>query len=354
MKKIFSFIFLFILFQLATTLVVEAQTRTYHTNKAISGVTEDAQGTNYMLLHKVYNGTNIPDSYVQGKITGIRGTTLAYNRKWTVEVNTSSARDQTRGSILCYNEGATLVTLTYNSERYMAVTIANSYQMNSFSFTGYAQNETLIIAYDEAVSNVLPFTGLDAITIQGNVGIGTTTPSEKLEVVGSVGNIQLTSSGARISFTRNSANYIDAITAGGYLIFSTNGAQERMRIDADGNIGIGTSQPGIHKLAVEGSIGARRVKVTQGTWSDFVFHPDYKLPALSEVEKFIKENQHLPEIPSAAEVQKEGLDLGEMNKKLLQKVEELTLYLIDIKKELNELKQRNETLEKKITESNRH
>lgn len=118
-----------------------------------------------------------------------------------------------------------------------------------------------------------------------------------------------------------------------------------------GNVGIGTNNPGTNKLAVEGTIGARRVKVTQTAWADFVFHPDYNLPALSEVEKFVKTNRHLPDIPSAAEVEKEGLDLGEMNKKLLQKVEELTLYLIDIKKEINQLKEQNELLNVKIDKS---
>lgn len=108
----------------------------------------------------------------------------------------------------------------------------------------------------------------------------------------------------------------------------------------DGNVGIGTTTPGAYKLAVEGTIGARRVKVTQSAWADFVFHPDYQLPSLREVEEYIKANRHLPEIPSAAEVEKEGLDLGEMNKKLLQKVEELTLYIINLEKRLNALEKK--------------
>jgi hypothetical protein len=100
-----------------------------------------------------------------------------------------------------------------------------------------------------------------------------------------------------------------------------------------GKLAIGTYNPGSYKLAVEGTIGARKIKVTQGSWADFVFHPDYELPSLQEVERFIKANRHLPEIPSAREVESDGLDLGEMNKKLLQKIEEMTLYMIEMKKE---------------------
>lgn len=107
---------------------------------------------------------------------------------------------------------------------------------------------------------------------------------------------------------------------------------ERMRITPKGNVGIGTTDPGSYKLAVEGTIGARRVKVTQSTWADFVFEPDYQLPSLSELETYIKTNKHLPDVPSAAEVTKDGLDVGEMNKILLQKIEELTLHLIELEK----------------------
>ncbi|RPD42255.1 hypothetical protein EG028_03485 [Chitinophaga barathri] len=122
---------------------------------------------------------------------------------------------------------------------------------------------------------------------------------------------------------------------------------ERLRITAAGNVGIGVTSPA-YKLAVDGTIGARRVKVTQETWADFVFHAGYQLPSLYEWETYIRENGHLPEIPNEEEVRENGLDLGEMNKKLLQKVEELTLHLINQQK-LNDLQtKRIEQLEKKI------
>lgn len=109
--------------------------------------------------------------------------------------------------------------------------------------------------------------------------------------------------------------------------------------NASGNVGIGTTTPGTYKLAVEGTAAVRRLKVTQqSTWSDFVFQSDYQLPPLNEVENYINTNKHLSGIPSAVDVQKEGFDVGEMNKLLLQKVEELTLYMIEMKKEIDQLK----------------
>ncbi|UYQ95515.1 hypothetical protein MKQ68_10425 [Chitinophaga horti] len=104
-----------------------------------------------------------------------------------------------------------------------------------------------------------------------------------------------------------------------------------------GNLGIGTISLNGHRLAVEGSIGARKIKVDQATWADYVFAAGYKLRSIPEVEAFIKTHQHLPDIPSGNEVQEDGLDVGEMDKMLLQKVEELTLYLIDQHKKIESL-----------------
>jgi hypothetical protein len=99
-----------------------------------------------------------------------------------------------------------------------------------------------------------------------------------------------------------------------------------------GNVGIGTTSPGSFKLAVEGKIGAREINVTTAAWSDYVFNEDYKLRSLKEVNQYTKENKHLPEIPSAKEVIENGQNLGEMNALLLKKIEELTLYVIELKK----------------------
>jgi hypothetical protein len=189
----------------------------------------------------------------------------------------------------------------------------------------------------------------------GNVGIGTSNASSLLELGSATPIITLTpasynglyktSLGTRASaqgfliLGNNGQNEIRAgnSAAGGYLDFFTNNmvSQESesngnhvMRMAANGNVGIGTTSPR-EKLSVNGKIRAHEIKVETTNWPDYVFTKDYALPSLAEMEKHIKEKGHLSGIPSATEVKVNGIDLGEMNAKLLQKIEELTLYLIE-------------------------
>lgn len=133
------------------------------------------------------------------------------------------------------------------------------------------------------------------------------------------------------------------------LDFWTNGSK-RFSIKNDGKIRVGASTlntPGTYKLYVEGGILTEKVRVAvknTANWADYVFAPDYHLRPLAEVEKFVQENRHLPGVPSAEEVVKEGVGLAEMDAKLLEKIEELTLYLIDLKKEVDALKAENASL----------
>lgn len=113
-----------------------------------------------------------------------------------------------------------------------------------------------------------------------------------------------------------------------------------------GGLPTGTSTNGDAKLAVNGNIYCSRLKVTSTGWADYVFEKGYKLPTLAEVESFIKSNGHLPGVASAKQIDEEGNDVGESQKMLLQKVEELTLYMIDLKKEVDQLKQENKELKK--------
>ncbi len=132
------------------------------------------------------------------------------------------------------------------------------------------------------------------------------------------------------------------------LVFKTNGV-ENMTILAGGSVGIGTAvlPSSDAKLAVSGIIYAKKIKVTQSGWPDYVFKKGYQLPSLAKVEQYIAKNNHLPGIISAKEVEKKGVDLGDNQAVLLQKVEELTLYLISQNKEIEQLKEENKELEKK-------
>ncbi|WBV61636.1 DUF4200 domain-containing protein [Chryseobacterium camelliae] len=116
---------------------------------------------------------------------------------------------------------------------------------------------------------------------------------------------------------------------------------------ANGNVGIGVSNP-LNTLDVNGLIHAKEVKVDLQNWPDYVFKKEYDLKSLSEVEKFIKENGHLPNIDSATDMVKNGAKLGEMNVKLLEKIEELTLYTIEQNKQLKSQSEKIEILEEKL------
>jgi hypothetical protein len=200
----------------------------------------------------------------------------------------------------------------------------------------------------------------------GDVGIGTTSPTAKLDVAGNVrvggdlvlggnpggGNKLLLTSTSDHHFIRGNGWWTEFVSHPneGWKFISNGGAdsyKECFRIAAGtGNVGIGTTNP-THKLAVNGTIKAKEVIVETTGWSDYVFAEDYALTPLAEVEAHIKEHKHLPGIPSAVQVAEQGVSVGEMQARLLAKVEELTLYIIDIKKENTSLRQRLEVLENK-------
>ena len=142
------------------------------------------------------------------------------------------------------------------------------------------------------------------------------------------------------------------------LYFVSDGAKGKVPLvlQYDGSVGIGFS-PGYasgvnhtngYKLAVNGNIHAKAIDIDMYNWSDFVFESDYNLRTLSEVESFIKKNGHLPDMPSTEEVNANGINIGEIQSKLLQKIEELTLYLIEMKKNNEILKNRVLYLENQL------
>lgn len=367
-------LFTFLIANAQSQVITNSHGRRYLVNKEIEGVSAESTDVTYLLLHKAYNGTLLDDHYVMGKISGLRGATWAWNRKWTIEVNTATAYGNTRGSLISYNEASSLVTLTYSGERYLAASIANTSSLSAFSFTGYAQNEAFLLVTGAQVSNVEMLNSGDELTFQGrmtatgpgadiNVGnasqlsdglvVMAKTPSRhatrgaQLEfAIPSDGSGNFWGQGRIITIAGN-ANQSDAsgkMVLGTRRVFNKQGTGvqwyygDDIVIDAAGNVGIGTLNPQA-KLAVKGDVFAQKVKVTLSGWSDFVFDPSYKLPSLYEMEKFIRTNRHLPGIPTEAEVKEKGIDVGEMNKLLLQKIEEQMLYIIELRKEVDALKQ---------------
>jgi hypothetical protein len=200
----------------------------------------------------------------------------------------------------------------------------------------------------------------------GNVAIGLENPQAKLHVHN--GYIQVsgnnTSGGPMIVLGGNTtsasgdwgmeyAASTSAPTLKGLNFWKPSGSSNPgnyyLFIADNGNVGIGTDNPGTFKLAVEGKIGAREIQITNvNPWPDYVFGENYKKAALSDVEQFIQKNHHLPGINSAAEIQENGgVNIGEMQMKQMEKIEELYLYVIDLKKENELLKQQVQQLEKK-------
>lgn len=143
-------------------------------------------------------------------------------------------------------------------------------------------------------------------------------------------------------------------TAHGFVIAPWANATSGLRMDNQGRVAIGytASQPAGYNLFVQSGILTEKVKVAvngSGQWADYVFAKDYKLMPLAQVEQYIKTHQHLPNVPSATTMVKEGNDLGKTDAKLLEKIEELTLYLIEMKKVTDRLEAENTAMKSEIS-----
>lgn len=159
----------------------------------------------------------------------------------------------------------------------------------------------------------------------GQIGVGKSAAAGAVSYINSEGNPF-----GFVGYRRSSAigDFVVGSAGGsGTLSFATAGG-DKVTILSNGNVGIGTNTPQ-STLAVNGEIFAKRVKVTATGWPDYVFEPSYQLPLLAGVEAFIQKNKHLPGIPSAAEVDLKGIDVGDNQAALLKKIEELTLYIIE-------------------------
>ncbi|KXX71239.1 hypothetical protein [Flammeovirga sp. SJP92] len=191
-----------------------------------------------------------------------------------------------------------------------------------------------------------------SLAVTGKVGIGTNAPKSQLFVKQSG---ETNTSGLSIQDLATRTINIYGEGPSGRQVISTTGTNnplafilngtEAMRMDYRGHVGIGTTNLSDFKLSVKGKIRAEEVKVYTG-WADYVFEEDYHLKSLSEVEAHIKEYKHLPDVPSAKEVEENGVNVGETEAMLLRKIEELTLYTIEQQKLIEEQNEKISKLEK--------
>lgn len=174
----------------------------------------------------------------------------------------------------------------------------------------------------------------------GNMGVGISNPTQKLHVSGNR---------LRLSTQGNANRYIEMRTDGAHMDLNANNGNLYLHANTGntiiqrfgGKVGMGTSYiPAGYKLAVDGRIICEELKVQMsGDWPDYVFEDNYDLMPLEELEAEIEAKGHLPGIPSAEVIESEGLTVGEMQRKMMEKIEELTLYVIDLKKENQELRE---------------
>ncbi len=211
------------------------------------------------------------------------------------------------------------------------------------SLTGTASSTTTVALSWNAATDNIGVTGYKVY--QDNVEIATNWAGTTYDVNGLSPatsydfKVQAVDAAGNESANSNTLTVTTNASSGGGSSGTSVWAESNTTASYNGEVAIGRSTvPGGYKLAVEGFIRAREIRVDQESWPDYVFKEGYDLPTLAEIQKHIKEKGHLPNIPSATEVEANGVQLGEMNRLLLEKIEELTLYILQQQSEINSLK----------------
>jgi trimeric autotransporter adhesin len=248
-----------------------------------------------------------------------------------------------------YNENMRLPAATSG---YSSIALGTA--AGSVSGTGIGQ--WTILKYPAANNHAfsIRYNTSDFLTILsgGSVGIGTNTPTQSMEVKGNLalGNAV---NGTRWVFESRSWAGGDYLFIAGDKTDGTYDWSKQVSIErATGKVAIGPNNmttPGNYRLYVKDGILAEKVRVAianSSDWADYVFAPEYRLRTLPEVELYIKKNKHLPDVPSAEQVAKEGVDMAQMDALLLQKIEELTLYVIEQNKRIEQLEAENKRFTK--------
>lgn len=300
----------------------------YQTGNVVIGNYNSFFGANAGLINSsgannVFIGYNAGDANVAGA-----GNTF-------VGSNSGTANTSTGNTFIGYYSGFASTSSTGN--------VFSGYQSGRSTTTG---STNTFYGYQSGYSNV---TGFGNVFLGAQAGYNET-GSNKLYIDNS--NVSTPLIYGDFSANRVGINSLPnsthTLTVGGTVhatAFYQGGQQVAMwnTVGADvnytsGNVSIGTANPYGYKLAVAGKIISEEVVIKlQAAWPDYVFESDYQLMPLAEVAKYIKANKHLPNVPDAAEIKKNGVEVGEMNVILLKKMEEMTLYVIELEKRIKEL-----------------
>lgn len=278
---------------------------------------------------------------------------------------------------------------------------ARKFMSNGFGSVLFLETATGSLRYNvssaSGVANESPSTFTSLLTVQanGNVGIGTSTPTDaRLQVYDASGNSQfLAAAGSGLpgvsTFTPSNAptlgfnvklnsgykfmgvgygglwQFVPSTGRLSYYYSSTKGNADgvvsnvfALAIDSNGRFGIGVSSPKAplhvtgdvvfgnaavapvtgYKVTIDGKMICEELKVQlSSAWPDYVFKNDYQLKSFDDLREFISNNNHLPNIPAAATLEKEGLELGDMQKRMMEKIEELTLYVLELENRLKKV-----------------